>query len=289
MSGKRLFGLLVVFLFVSHSQAEAQQLDVRYDPSTPGVVARMLRMANVTADDLVYDLGCGDGRIVIAAAREYGARGVGIDIDPVRISEAKDNAKKEVVTGKVRFIEQNLFEADIDKATVVTLFLLPSVNLRLRPKLFRELEPGTRIVSHEHWMGDWKPDQTEDFRADGRSHTVHLWILPANVSGTWEWTGRTDTGKRRYSLGLDQEFQAVYGKLSSDGANITISEMTLEGDRIRFVIEEETGNEKVIRTFDGTADGNSIKGTVESTTDNGVTKKRWRAKRDTATIDPLDK
>ncbi len=265
------------------------QIDVEYEPSSPDVVTLMLNMANVTGEDIVYDLGCGDGRIVITATKQYGAQGVGIDIDPIRISEGNNNAKKEGVSGKVRFIEQDLFEADIGEATVVTLFLLPSANLRLRPKLFRDLEPGTRIVSHEHYMGAWEPDLIEKVVADGRSHTVYLWILPANVSGTWDWTESTEAGKRSYNLHIEQEFQEVNGILSSNGANVSISEMTIEGDRLRIAIEEETGIDTMIRTLDGTSDGNVIKGTVVLKTETGVIKNRWRAKRDPSTIVSLDK
>jgi len=166
MTKKSVIGILLVSLVLFSVEAVGrhndEEYDVRYEPSEYKIVDLMLKMANVNQDDIVYDLGCGDGRIVIEAAKKCGAHGVGIDIDPVRISESKENAVKEKVADKVRFIEQNLFEADISEATVVTLFLLPSVNLKLRPKLFRDLRPGTRIVSHEHYMGDWKPDQTSE-------------------------------------------------------------------------------------------------------------------------------
>jgi ribosomal protein L11 methylase PrmA len=134
----------------------------------------MLRMASVTEGDLVYDLGCGDGRIVITAAKEFGARGVGVDIDPRRIEESNANARKAGVTDRVRFIEGDLFRVDLSKATVLTLYLLPSVNLQLRPKLQRELKPGTRIVSHNYDMGDWKP--LRQLQID--DHKVYLWVIP---------------------------------------------------------------------------------------------------------------
>jgi len=136
----------------------------------------MLRLANVNKGDVVYDLGCGDGRIVIAAAEKFGARGVGIDIDPERIQEAQENARKAGVTARVRFRNEDLFEADISEATVVTLYLLPWVNLKLRPKLWSELKPGTRIVSHSHDMGDWKPEK--EVEVDGE--TIYYWTIPAN-------------------------------------------------------------------------------------------------------------
>lgn len=142
----------------------------------------MLKLADVKKSDIVYDLGCGDGRIVIAAAVTYGARGVGIDIDPDRIREANENAKKAHVENLVRFEEKDLFEADFREATVVTLFLLPSVNLRLRPKLIQELKPGTRIVSNTFDMGDWKPDKEETLAGTDEeaylSRKFYLWHVP---------------------------------------------------------------------------------------------------------------
>ena len=139
--------------------------DVPYVPTTDEAVEAMLKLADVKKSDIVYDLGCGDGRIVIAAAVKYGAHGVGIDIDPDRIHEANENAKKAHVENLVRFEEKDLFEADFHEATVVTLFLLPSINLRLRPKLIEQLKPGTPIVSNTFDMGDWKPEKEETIGA----------------------------------------------------------------------------------------------------------------------------
>jgi len=148
--------------------------DVRYEPSTPEIVRAMLTLANVKKGDIVYDLGCGDGRVVITAAKELGATGVGIDIDPERISEARQNARKAGVTGKVKFRNEDLFEADISRATVVTLYLYPWVNLKLRPKLLRDLKPGTRVVSNLHDMGDWKPEK----QVEAGGHPIYFWTIP---------------------------------------------------------------------------------------------------------------
>jgi len=149
--------------------------DVIYVPTPPEVVQAMLKAAKVGAGDVVYDLGCGDGRIVITAVKDFGAaRGVGIDIDPQRIKEATENLHAAGVGDRVRFLNQDLFETNFSEASVVTLYLLPSLNLKLRPKLLKELKPGTRIVSHAFDMGDWKPEQELD--VDGR--TVYLWIVP---------------------------------------------------------------------------------------------------------------
>jgi SAM-dependent methyltransferase len=153
-------------------------LDVPYVPTPEPVVEQMLRMAGVTRNDVVYDLGCGDGRIVVTAAKKYGAHGVGVDLDPKRIRESNANARAAGVTKRVRFVQRDLFKLDLRHATVVTLYLLPDINLKLRPKLFRELRPGTRVVSHDFHMGDWKPEKVVTLRADRRAHTVFFWTIP---------------------------------------------------------------------------------------------------------------
>jgi SAM-dependent methyltransferase len=168
-----------VALLTSAALAQAPeqiQINPPYVRTPDKVVSAMLRLAGVKASDSVYDLGCGDGRIVIAAAKEYGAHGVGIDIDPERVQEARENARKAGVEALVKFEVNDLFAADIHSATVVALYLLPDVNLRLRPKLLKDLKPGTRIVSHDFHMGDLKPDKHELVDA---SSNIYLWRIPA--------------------------------------------------------------------------------------------------------------
>jgi len=150
--------------------------DVHFVPTPPEVVDEMLRLAEIKKGDVLYDLGSGDGRIVIAAAKKYGIRAVGIDIDPERIKEAEENARAAGVEKLVKFRQEDLFEVDIREATVVTLYLLESLNKRLRPKLWSDLKPGTRIVSHAFGMGDWEPEKKSE--VDGR--TVYLWRVPPN-------------------------------------------------------------------------------------------------------------
>ena len=155
-------------------EAPTRRPDVIYVPTPQEVVEAMLQVANVTKDDIVYDLGCGDGRIPVTAAKKYGARGVGIDIDPQRIKEANENAKAAGVTGKVQFLNQDLFESDFSDATVVTLYLLPGLNEKLAPQLKKQLKPGARIVSHAFLMGDtWPPDDHGEI--DGKRY--YLWII----------------------------------------------------------------------------------------------------------------
>jgi ubiquinone/menaquinone biosynthesis C-methylase UbiE len=165
-----LFFTLAGWLFLPPALAR----DVPYVPTPEKVVERMLEIANVGPNDLVYDLGSGDGRILIAAAKKHGARGVGIDIDPDRIREARANARSAGVSDRVEFREGDLFKTDLSQASVVTLYLLSSVNLQLRPKLLSELKPGTRIVSHAFDMGDWKPLKVEKVG----SSTVYYWVVP---------------------------------------------------------------------------------------------------------------
>ena len=181
-----LTAILSVMVLEAQNAKPVRAPDVPYVPTTEQAVQAMLKLADLKKTDVVYDLGCGDGRIVIAAANKYGARGVGIDINPVRINEAKANAKKAGVESLVRFEENDLFQADIHEASVVTLFLLADINLKLRPRLLRELKPGTRIISNTFDMGDWKPDRevTVDDSSDendysGLSKTLYMWTVPA--------------------------------------------------------------------------------------------------------------
>ena len=162
----------------SGTTTSLRQPDVHYEPTSPDVVQVMFRLANVKSGEVVYDLGCGDGRIVITAVREFGARGVCVDIDPQRIAESQENARAAGVAENIGFLNQDLFETDVSEASVVMLFLSPELNLKVRPKLLRELKPGTRIVSHWHDMGDWKPEKVVRVRSSGRERSVYLWTIP---------------------------------------------------------------------------------------------------------------
>jgi SAM-dependent methyltransferase len=160
------------------SSAASREPDVPYEPTPQHVVTQMLRLGEVGPNDVLYDLGCGDGRIVITAVKELGARGVCVDIDPQRIRESRENAQRAGVADRIQFLNQDLFETDIRDATVLTLFLWPEVNLRLRPKLFKELKPGTRVVSYMHDMGSWAPQQQIDVRVKARTWPMYLWRVP---------------------------------------------------------------------------------------------------------------
>ncbi|MGH9943765.1 MAG: SAM-dependent methyltransferase [Pyrinomonadaceae bacterium] len=161
------------------SAAPTRELDVPYVPTPELVVDEMLKMAQVKGDDVLYDLGSGDGRIPITAARRFGTRGVGVDLNPERVKEANENARQAEVTDKVKFIEGDLFQSDFSEASVVTLYLLPDINLKLRPQLLSQLKPGTRVVSHNYDMGDWKPARTKTITTpDGVDHVIYFWRVP---------------------------------------------------------------------------------------------------------------
>ncbi len=162
-------------------EAPEPELDVPYVPTPNEVVAQMLQLANVKKSDVLYDLGSGDGRIVVTAAQKYGTRGVGIDINPERIREANANARAAKVTDRVQFRQQDLFKTDLSEATVVTLYLLPNINVKLRPQLFKQLKPGTRIVSHDFDMGEWKPERVVQVKGPTREHTLYYWVVPKTV------------------------------------------------------------------------------------------------------------
>jgi SAM-dependent methyltransferase len=243
----------------------AGQLDVPYVSTPHEVVAEMLQLANVTHNDVVYDLGCGDGRIVIAAAQKYGAHGTGVDLDPQRIMEAEANARQARVETRVRFLQQDLFETDLRDATVVTLYLLPKVNLQLRPILLRDLRPGARVVSHEFSMGDWQPDHS----VREKDSNIYLWIIPAQVTGTWAWTppGATEP----YTLHLTQQYQQVNGTLQANGMEMALTDVVLVGDHLRFTALPRGQTQPVRLTFDGRVRNNTLVGHVETPGTTAVT------------------
>jgi SAM-dependent methyltransferase len=204
--------------------------DVVFIATPEGVGVEMLRLAAVTAPDVVFDLGSGDGRVVIAAARDFGARGVGVEIDADLVQRSRDAAAGAGVKERATFLWQDLFATNLQEATVVTLYLRDDVNLRLRPKLLRELAPGSRVVSHDFDMGDWRPDRVQRVRGPLRDHTLYLWLVPADAAGVW----RVRVGDRDALLNLTQRYQAVGGSLTLDGREVAIGDGRLAGNRIVF-------------------------------------------------------
>jgi SAM-dependent methyltransferase len=266
--------------------AQEKHLDVPFVPTKYPVVDEMLRITKVTKNDIVYDLGCGDGRIVVTAALKYGAHGVGIDIDPERIQESKENAAKNKVTNLVQFREGDLFQADIHDATVLTMYLLTSVNLKLRPKLLRELRPGTRLVSHNFGMDEWKPDESSEVMVDDISHDVYLWIIPANISGTWKWTMGSPPGS--YEMQVNQLFQVVSGTVTLSGKSVPLKDISLRGADVKFVLEIPYGGATVPVHFAGTSLGNTISGSAKSLDQGKPFTWDWKASRNPATMKSID-
>lgn len=243
--GHRIVAGLAATVVAAALANSAVAKDVPYVPTPQAVVDAMLEMAKVSSDDYVIDLGSGDGRIVITAAKKYGAEGMGIDIDPVRIDESNVNAKQAGVTDKVKFIEADIFKTDISKADVLTMYLLPQVNLRLRPVVLDTLKPGSRVVSHAFDMGDWEPDQ----RREVEGKQIYFWIVPAKVEGAW----RITEGGRSQTLKLAQTFQMLKGEgeggLRADGR--------LDGSSVTLTL---TAGDGKARTLSGKVDGNRIAG-----------------------------
>jgi SAM-dependent methyltransferase len=258
--------------------------DVPYVPTPPEVVDEMLRLSGVKAGDVLYDLGCGDGRIVIAAAKRHGVRAVGIDIDPLRIQESNANAAAAGLAGKVRFLQQNIFEADFKDATVVTMYLLTSVNVRLRPKLLTELRPGTRLVSHSFGMDDWRPDKdTVVATSFGDERNVHFWIVPANVTGRWTWELRDGPRSTPYVFEAAQEFQDVTAEGREGDWPMAISDIRLAGDVLRFRVDAEVDGKMVPSFYEGKVAGDRIVGTVKRGGGPESEVLAWKASRDPKT------
>jgi len=268
--------------------AQDVRLDVPYVPTKYPVVDEMLRMAAVTKSDIVYDLGCGDGRLVITAAQKFGCRGVGYDIDPERIKECLENAKAAGVTDKVKFILGDLFQADFHEATVIPMYLLPSVNLKLRPKILRELKPGSRIVSHDFSMGEWTPDDQASLEVDGISHEVYGWVIPANVSGEWTWTAVLGSGPVSFGMNVTQRFQVAEAKVTVNGAAAVVKELTLKGADLRFTVEAKIGGKPAVLSFEGKAAGHQLDGQIKGALDGKSVASAWKAARRPGTEKRID-
>jgi SAM-dependent methyltransferase len=256
------FSLLTLAALFATSPAPAQDefkdLDPPYVPTPQVVVDRMLDLAQVKSGDMLIDLGSGDGRLVIAAARERGAHGFGVEIDPRLVKLSNANAQRAGVADRARFLQEDLFTTDISEANVLTLYLLPDVNLKLRPKILAELAPGARVVSHDYDMGDWKPDAQETVAAPTKSvglhkqSTVYLWIVPAKVAGEWE----LEIGGRRLALRLAQRYQSVSGTV---GEGKSISDGRLRGDELRMTLPGGIVGSEPLELV-GAVKGNSLSG-----------------------------
>jgi SAM-dependent methyltransferase len=252
-----------------------------YVPTPWPVVDQMIRTGQITAKDLVMDLGCGDGRLVIAAAQRHGARGLGVDIDPELVKLANATAQKEGVAQLARFEVRDIFATDVREATVLTLYLLPAMMLNLRPKLLAELRPGARIVAHDYHFGEWRPDSQLTIDVPEKkaitgvpSATIYFWVVPARVEGRWQMSAPAGSGLDRGELVLRQTFQDVTGTLALGGRPAQrIDVAFLRGDELRFGITVEGKGGKpgramlrsrLIMPAAGSAEGERIEGTIDS-------------------------
>jgi precorrin-6B methylase 2 len=244
--------------------------DVPFVPTEAPVVAAMLELARVGPEDVVYDLGCGDGRIAIAAAK-LGAQAVGVDIDLQRIHEATENVKRAGMSGKIQLHRQSFFDVDLRAASVVTMYLLPSINVKLRPKLMWELRPGARIISNNFEMGDWPPDETFPiFR-----RTLYKWIVPAWVQGRWRCITLTPGGREHMSFQFERRYQKLLGTARVARENVAIRDGRIRGDLVSFTIWHPKSALPLVK-YSGKVEGNSIRGTAEA----GVERFAWGAMRE---------
>jgi hypothetical protein len=226
--------------------------DVVWVPTPDELVNKMLTMAKVTPKDYVVDLGAGDGKIAIAAGKKFGATATGIEYNPDMAKLAQCFVQAEGVSDKVKIIQGDIFKEDFSKATVVTMYLLPELNMRLRPTLLN-MKPGTRVTSHQFSMGDWEADET----AEIEHRTAYLWIVPAKVEGNW--TFREDGGKTSFSVAMTQKFQRLSGEAGMGGNKNPLVGATLQGEEIKFAFNDDKGQ---TRTLSGMVRGNEITGTL---------------------------
>lgn len=245
-------------------QVGQQGKDVVWVPTPEQLVERMLTMAQVTPRDVVIDLGSGDGRTVIAAAKK-GAQAMGIEYNPDMVALSQKNAQAAGVSDKAQFMKADIFESDYSRASVITMYLLPGLNMKLRPKLL-DMKPGTRLVSHQFTMEDWQPDETSylDFRP------AYLWIVPAKIGGAWAITLPGAGGP--LTLNLEQTFQKLRGTVDMPPVRVGLREPRLWGDQIWFALVDQQG---ATHEFSGRVSGDTIQGAVVS----GGTSREWRATR----------
>jgi hypothetical protein len=277
---------------LSLSPARALEPRVPYVPTPQDVVERMLEIAKVGPHDYLIDLGSGDGRIVVTAAKKYGTRGFGVDLNPERIRESTENARRAGVAEKVAFYQRDLFETNLADATVITMYLLPQVNIELRPKLL-ELKPGTRLVSHDFDMGDWKPDShvrmdtQEKYRGTGGQSDIYFWIVPARVAGVWRWELPVSGKPLAYEVTLEQRYQVITGSAAVGGRVVKLQNAHLRGDAIRFAFTAEVNGAPVKHEFSGRVAGEAVTGSARLSGTRLQGQHEWSARRMTTTSTDL--
>jgi SAM-dependent methyltransferase len=247
--------------------AAAQQADVPYVPTPSNVVDAMLEIAGVGPGDFVIDLGSGDGRIVIAAASKRGASGLGVEIEGALVNEARREAARQGVAKRVEFREENLFITDIRRATTLTLYLYPRLLMQLRPRFFAELRPGTRIVSHDFDMENWRPDAHVTVPVPDKPYgpprsEVYLWIVPANAAGRWRWRSSLGEQAVEVELLLNQTFQMLDGEPRAGGVPARLEQGRVRGNEVEFTLAVATGARVERQRYAGVLTGDALAGTV---------------------------
>lgn len=275
-AGLRRHGLVLALALLLHAPV-LRASDVPYVPTPMNVVDAMLALGGVGPADYLIDLGSGDGRISIRAATRFGTRGMGMDLEDRLVNAANAEAKKLGVADRVGFVAGNLFDADLSRATVITAYLLHSVNLRLRPQLFEQLRPGTRIVTHDFDFGDWLPDQKLTIDVPDKPYgpprsDIMLWVMPANFAGTWQWS----VDGAAHQLRLEQKFQVAVGAAVAQGQPLRLEDARIKGDAVSFSLSGNGG----VQRYSGRISGNVISGEVVLRS--GERPLPWRAERGNA-------
>ena len=274
---------LPALAFAASALAQEGRGDVVYVPTPQIVVDEMLGLAKIGPKDYLVDLGSGDGRIVITAAKKFGATGIGIDLDSYLLRLAREGAKREGVVDRAKFVEENLFETDLSKATVISSYLLPEMNLKLRPKILA-LKPGTRVVAHDYHMGDWYPDAQKDIPVPekvvgtpGISY-IYLWVVPAKVAGKWQAQINVAGKETPYEIAFDQLFQILEGNVRAGSDNVQLRGRIVNGDQITFTTQPKGSPGGQRHEFNGRVSGDTIKGTVRIGEGPGARQVDWTAK-----------
>ena len=267
-----LYAAVAALVLVTPALAAEVVPDVPFVPTPQVVVDEMLRLAKTGPEDFVIDLGSGDGRIATTAAKKFGARAMGVELDEHLIFQSEERARQAAVEERVKFFRQDLFKTDLSQATVITMYLLPSVNRRLRPRLL-ELKPGTRIVAHDFDLDEWKPDQMTTIRKN-----VFLWVVPAKVAGRWRARVPLPDGPRTIEVELNQRFQEVNGLARIDGQVTQMWEPRLSGERLSFVLVDSADREREASLyFEGRVGLDAIEGEIHRGVGTSQTRIKWQA------------
>lgn len=292
-AARSMFCQAAVLLLALPSGARAAEqhphAGVPYVPTPPAVVDAMLDLAGLRSGDYVIDLGSGDGRIVIAAAKKYGARGIGVEIDPSLVTESRREARRQGVAERAQFLTENLFLTDLERATVITMYLYHRLMLQLQPRFFEQLKPGTRIVSHDFDMENWRPDgqvtvPVPDKPYGPPSSEVYLWIIPANAAGAWRWRAGAGAAAADYEMTLSQTFQELAGGGTVGGRPGRLENGRMRGDEIRFMLIAEQDGIPVRLEYGGRVSGDEINGTVKRAGGGELPWKAARVRRGTIDI-----